>query len=359
MGIIYPGGIDSFNEPSLPESTPLSEAGTGTRNHVEHHHDLGSAVVALEQNAAFASHDHSGSGTTAHGNKLAQANTHQSADTDSSASAIHHTLGARDAADLGTADSAMTLWQAAAVNHTHNYNGPSILNQPMVICTSTTRPGTAGSAIPAPTLGMMIYETDSHCVRVWDRYSTSTPVWQILPIGNVPIFRAESQAIQEMKRNVNNTCAFTHNLQDFLWGAFGVARFTEETSTITTINIPEPGTYDVDVVIHWHPSQTYHDESMLAIVVNETDIGKANWEFLRSPTLPWGPTALPGFSQTQRLHFSHTFQATDTLRVVVQHNGPRSSFLWYSGDTAGILAPDSHLYNFQQTCNVTVAFRCP
>ena len=346
MGIVYPGGIDSFNEPSLPESTPLSEAGTGTRNHVEHHRDLGNAVVAIEQNAAFKDHDHSGDGSTAHGNKLAQANTHESADTDSSASAIHHTLGARNAADLGVADANLAVgqWKAAAANHTHDYNGLSILNQPLIICTSTTRP-------LSPHTGMMIYETDTNVVRVWAKFSTTAPVWQLLPVARVPNFRAETRALQEMIRQVNNTCEFTHVLDDFIYSAFGIARFMSVTTNNTVVNIPEPGLYDVRATVHWHPDRTYHDQSLITILVNNTDIGKKNWEFTRGPNLPWGLTALPGFAQTVKLGFAWRFQAGDTLRVVVQHNGPRSSFLWYNSG-----AIDN---NTKQICDVEVTFRAP
>jgi len=53
-------------------------------------------------------HDHSGA--TGMGPQLAQANTHASADTDSSPTALHHTLGA-------------TANQAAAGNHTHETFG--------------------------------------------------------------------------------------------------------------------------------------------------------------------------------------------------------------------------------------------
>ena len=88
MAINYPGGIDSFPVPSLPEDTSLSEAGSGTRNHTEHHADLGAAVVALEENAALKTHNHSGGDN---GSKLAQSNTHESVDTDTATSAIHHT----------------------------------------------------------------------------------------------------------------------------------------------------------------------------------------------------------------------------------------------------------------------------
>lgn len=61
MAINYPGGVDGFNVPTDPEDTPLSEAGSSTRNHVEWHADAGTAIVALEQNAAQLNHDHSGS----------------------------------------------------------------------------------------------------------------------------------------------------------------------------------------------------------------------------------------------------------------------------------------------------------
>ena len=43
MPSLFPGGNDIFTEPSTPETTPLSSSGTGTRNHAEHHRDLGDA----------------------------------------------------------------------------------------------------------------------------------------------------------------------------------------------------------------------------------------------------------------------------------------------------------------------------
>ena len=183
MGTNYPNGanngIDIFIEPSLPETTPLSSSGTGDRNHVEHHRDLGAAIVALEQNAAFKNHNHSGSGTTAQGNKIAWNNSHQSAsasanltaaqalaDTDDSVLSIHHTLGTGST-------------QAAAGNHTHDYNGSTIFNKPFLLCTSTTRPS-------SPAKGTMIYETDTNRVRVWASFPNpaSTPTaWQLLPVA--------------------------------------------------------------------------------------------------------------------------------------------------------------------------------
>ena len=151
MGIVYPGGFDSFSEPSLPESTPLSEAGGGgnTRNHVQHHHDLGKAVEAVQENASFKDHDHSGDGSVEHGNKLAQANTHESADTDTATTALHHTIG-------------LDANQAAAGNHKHDYRSDFITNKPYEICTSTTR--------PEPFPGKTIWETDTMRMRVWAQF---------------------------------------------------------------------------------------------------------------------------------------------------------------------------------------------
>ena len=151
MVIKYPDeGFDDFVEPTLPEDTPLSSAGSGDRNHVEHHRDLGDAVEKIERNASLKGHDHSGDGDDiAHGDKLDQANTHQNADTDSGINAIHHTLGL----DSG---------QAAAGNHTHDYSGNSILNKPYERCTSIAR--------PTPQLGKMIWEVDTNRMRVWSQF---------------------------------------------------------------------------------------------------------------------------------------------------------------------------------------------
>lgn len=152
----YPGGTDVFDVPSLPENTPLSSAGTGHRNLTQSVQDIGLAVMALEANAAFYTHDHSGAGDTAHGNKLPQANTHQSPDTDSSTGALHHTLGTG-------------ANQAAAGNHVHDYNSSTIINKPYINCTSLTRP-------VSPALGTQIYEEDTHRQRVWDAFPGNTKV---------------------------------------------------------------------------------------------------------------------------------------------------------------------------------------
>lgn len=156
MATAYPEGTDTFTEPSLSESTTLSSAGDATRNHTQHHRDMGDAVEAIEVQAALKTHDHSGIDDRFHGSKLSQGNTHENADTDKSNSSMHHTLGTGPG-------------QAAFGDHTHDYNGPTIFNKPYILCTSTTRP-------PAPHAGLVIYEEDTNRMRVWAAFGADQPI---------------------------------------------------------------------------------------------------------------------------------------------------------------------------------------
>ncbi|QZE10458.1 hypothetical protein SEA_SCOOBYDOOBYDOO_112 [Mycobacterium phage ScoobyDoobyDoo] len=161
MSIVYPGtpetpAFDVFVVTTLPEDTPLSQAGPGgTRNLVESVEDQGDAIEALQHGAAYVDHDHSGdTGHIRKGGKLKQENTHEDCDVDSSTSAIHHTLGPG-------------ALQAAPGDHTHDYN--SLPNIPFKICTSTTRPG-------MPQTGMIIYETDTKAFRQWALFQNNVAV---------------------------------------------------------------------------------------------------------------------------------------------------------------------------------------
>lgn len=103
----FPTSDDVFDVPSDPVNTPLGTAGDGTRKHgSEHHRDIGDAIEAMQAQQTLLAHSHDGS-TFRHGSKLAQANTHQSPDTDSGASALHHTIGTG-------------ANQGAAGDHTHD-----------------------------------------------------------------------------------------------------------------------------------------------------------------------------------------------------------------------------------------------
>lgn len=114
MATEFPTSNDVFTEPSSPGSTALSSAGTGSRNHTQHHRDYGDAIEAMQAQATRLAHSHDGS-TARHGSKLAQAVTHETPDTDALTTSLHHTLGTGNT-------------QAAAGNHTHtqanSHNSP-------------------------------------------------------------------------------------------------------------------------------------------------------------------------------------------------------------------------------------------
>lgn len=152
MATSYPGAVEAFNEPTLPEETSLSSAGSATRNHTEHHRDLGDTLEAVQAYAALKTHDHSGGDTPGTGTKLLQSNTHEDADTDLSEDSIHHTIG------LGP-------YQVAPGNHVHTYS--EILNTPFQICTSNTRPTN-------PQTGTTIYEVDTNQMRVWATFANNS-----------------------------------------------------------------------------------------------------------------------------------------------------------------------------------------
>lgn len=88
----FPGSNDVFNIPSDPVHTPLGSTGDSTRTHTQNHRDLGDALMAMQAQATLKVHTHDGV-TSRHGDKLAQANTHQSPDTDAATSSLHHTIG--------------------------------------------------------------------------------------------------------------------------------------------------------------------------------------------------------------------------------------------------------------------------
>jgi hypothetical protein len=155
--IVYPGtpetpAFDEFFVTTLPEDTPLAQAGPGAnRNLPELAQDLGDAVELLQRGTSYRDHDHSGDPEHIRkGSKLKQANTHEEPDTDQAVTSIHHTIDPTGTNPL----------KAAAADHFHDYNGDKILNVPYKICTSITRPG-------MPHMGMTIYETDTRCWRQW------------------------------------------------------------------------------------------------------------------------------------------------------------------------------------------------
>lgn len=92
MPSTFPTTNDVFDVPSTPVSTPLGSAGDSDRKHSKSHEDLGDALENMQAEQTVLAHSHDGV-TFRHGSKLAQANTHESVDTDSGPTSIHHTIG--------------------------------------------------------------------------------------------------------------------------------------------------------------------------------------------------------------------------------------------------------------------------
>lgn len=262
MPTSYPGGVDNFGVPSLPEQTPLSSAGDSTRNHPELLRDIGDAAEALEANAALKSHDHSGDVADIHkGVKLAQANTHESVDTDTALTAIHHTLG-------------VGANQAAPGNHVHAYS--ALTGKPIVTCTSTTRPA-------SPTLGLLIYELDTYRLRTWAQYPTDTaPSWRFL-LGPLPNIRLRQGAAQQLTYS-GTILEWREEVEDQYNG------FDKDVS-LTNVNIKEAGIYQVTAAVQWDP-QFVPDVAHVVIVVNGVETTVRQSQFMR------GNLFTPGFSQT-------------------------------------------------------------
>ena len=218
MAINYPDDIDVFTEPSAPEFTSLSSAGDGTRAHVAHHHDLGQAVIALQTHAAKRGHDHSGdAANTSKGAKLAQANTHQSADTDTAPTALHHTLGTG-------------ANQAAAGDHVHDYT--ALTGTPWRRVTTLPSP----SSVPE---GTVVYQTTTQTVRI-----LRGGAWVLSPLGKIPICRLRQTTKQNIPYGGNGALLEWGALEEDTFGYFAAGN-------PSAITVSEPGLYHVEAAVQW------------------------------------------------------------------------------------------------------------
>lgn len=126
MTSAFPGANDVFNEPSAPSTTPLGDDGGSGRDMPENHDDLGAAIMAMQAEATLLVHSHDGT-TARHGSKLLQANTHESPDTDSGATALHHTIGtgANQGAAGNHSHGAVVVWPVGAIFITEVAGNPA------------------------------------------------------------------------------------------------------------------------------------------------------------------------------------------------------------------------------------------
>lgn len=232
MATNFPGSNDIFTEPASPGSTALSSAGSGSRNHTQHHRDTGDAIEAMQAEATLLVHSHDGA-TARHGSKLSQSNTHQSPDTDTGPTSIHHTLG-------------MGANQAAAGNH----------DLAMIVLYASNTPPTGwlicnGAAVSRTTFSAL-FGVIGTSFGVGDG-STTFNVPNLK--GRIPVGRDAAQAEFDVLGETGG----------------------EKAHVLTTAEMPS----------HTHTQNAHVHNTIGGFGVGPTDLGRWRVE-LNSPSLPWG-----------------------------------------------------------------------
>lgn len=288
----FPASNDSFVEPTSPETTPLSSAGTGNLDHYNHHKNVGDAIEAIEANVPLKNHDHSGTGPRAT-NKLDAANTHQNVAVDAANTDLHHTLGTGP-------------FQAAKGNHTHNASEITGMGWAVV-------PNLAGRP-SSPPLGMTIYQLDTHAVYVWDTFPPAvSPSWRLLPVAARPICRLLQGTAQQIVPSGSVIEWRTEEEDNF--GMFHAP------TSMTDITIPEPGLYELVTTLAWNNTDLFGDWAETIILINGAETYRREFEFIRGRTI-----FSPGKPQTVSSFGDIRLNAGDKLGVKARHNG--SSFQW-------------------------------
>lgn len=307
MATGYPDSFDTFIEPTLPEDTPLSQAGSGDRNHVEHHRDLGDAVEALERGASYRTHDHSGVSGILHGSKLPQSSTHESPDTDVGISSLHHTL-----------DPTLTSpYKAAPALHQHGYR----------ICTYATR--------PTPFPGLLIFQTDTTQIWVWN-HGYWYLVWPIQPVV-IPPGDPRPRPDRPPPEGVFVQPIITLTAigaQGIVGGGTSLT-FGKTTSTGSsgyfvdqgdgTVRVLQDGYYNVGGTVYWDTMQT-PNASTVGVHVNgqpvNNSITDGGGPGLTNSTYLRGGSFSPGFSQTQSVGGLTKLHAGDVVSLNAGYIGP-------------------------------------
>jgi hypothetical protein len=306
----YPSGSDDFHVTTDPANTSLSQGGQNSdgRNHVQAHTDLGDAIEALQEHAALKTHDHSGSTSSAadraSGYKLRQANTHENADTNSSVSALHHTLTTVLPTN-GTVDQ----YKAAPGNHTHDY--ATLNSTPIRTCTSTTRP----TGAPA---GTMIVETDTPnswpAGRVRQLQGGN---WALSTAGPTPIVRLRQNNFAQTINKTGSTVLQWNQKLDDNFNCFTVAASAPYNTSIT---IPESGLYHVEAAIEW-AAGAVPENAVARITVGGVNTDLHNSAFFKTTGLGLGIFFSAPFQQTLPLSGFVRLTAGNQVALSCNHDG--------------------------------------
>ena len=166
-------------------------------------------------------------------------------------------------------------------------------------------------------------------------YFTSSAIWQLLPVGDVPRVGLGCTAPQ----NINPTGSLIE------WGHVGEDNFgyfplDADGNPVhpTYMVVSEPGVYHVHASIAWSP-HLYGDHAGTIIVVNDLPTVHSHWEFVRGD----GYTA--GFSQTVDVTCYLRLAGGDRVAVAAAHNGAGSQWTTYKKTP---IAPDHTLPQFSR-----------
>lgn len=283
MGVSYPASVDTFPVPNLPESTSLSSAGSSNRDHTDSHRDLGLGLTAVMTYAALKTHGHTGSDGTA---KLVQANTHQSADTDSSPTALHHTLD----------PTLVSANKAAPANHDHNID---VVWKKVL---SSARPG-------SPDIGDHIFETNTNRIRAWCQLPDAVaPSWRLVPSSPVlPICRLRQTVAQQLAHNGSIVEFNTATEDNFGYWSSAVK---------TDVVVKEAGLYQIEASLQWNQHDFVPDTGNIILCINGVETSVRNQAAMR------GNGFVPGFSQSLAVVGKLRFTANDVLSVKVTYTQP-------------------------------------
>lgn len=169
-------------------------------------------------------------------------------------------------------------------------------------------------------------------------YTVSETIWQLMLGGAVPHVRAESHFGQQIvPGNAGGLVGFDTVLWDWT-----TRHYFAVADSQTNITVQEAGHYAVHASICWDPNYHAFDHSMVGVLLNDQDIARKNWEFVR------GNGYAPGFAQTNEIFFSYYFAQGDTLTIQAAHDAPTSQWLFYYG-----------VKPYAQTCYVELDFLGP
>ena len=152
-------------------------------------------------------------------------------------------------------------------------------------------------------------------------YFTSSPIWQLLPLGDMPrigLGCTDSQYINPTGSMIE-------------WGYVGEDNFGwYDPAHPEYVTVTGPGVYHVHASIAWSP-HLYGDHAGTIIMVNDQPTVHSHWEFVR------GHQYTAGFAQTVDVSCYLRLAGGDRVGVAAAHNGAGSQWTAYK-KTA--IAPD-------------------